>query len=121
MFAYHRSDVTKSKIATVPSNVLSNKTLIECAVSSCIAPLKRHFTLEKDQWTALWKRKNECFFQTHLKVNGLFSLQQGNVWMNACTYTYDFGDCYFDINVKLPLTANQKNSFKPYIHLAVSI
>lgn len=37
IFTYHRSDVTKSKMATVPSNVLSNKTLIECAVISSIA------------------------------------------------------------------------------------
>lgn len=37
IFTYHWSDVTKSKMATVPSNVLSNKTLIECAVISSIA------------------------------------------------------------------------------------
>lgn len=37
MFTYHRNDVTKSGIGTVPSNVLSNKTLIECAVISSSA------------------------------------------------------------------------------------
>lgn len=37
MFTYHRNDVSKSKIGTVPSNVLSNKTLIECAVISSSA------------------------------------------------------------------------------------
>lgn len=37
MFTYHRSDVKKSKIAVVPTDVLSNKTLVECAVISSMA------------------------------------------------------------------------------------
>lgn len=59
MFTFHRNDVTKSKIGTVPSNVLSNKTLIECAVISSSASKTSFYFRE---------RPMECIVEDEEKV-----------------------------------------------------
>lgn len=60
MFTYHRNDVTKSGIGTVPSNVLSNKTLIECAVISSSAS-KTSFYFRESQMECIMEDKEKVF------------------------------------------------------------
>lgn len=62
-FTYHRNDVTKKETTTIPTNALSKKTLIECAVISSSAS-KTSFYFRESQMECIME-DNEIFFLSY--------------------------------------------------------
>lgn len=90
-------------MATVPSNVLSNRTLIECAVISSIAS-KTSFYFRESPMECIMEEEDRVFLSDPFEseVIRFVTARKG---MDECTYTImlflETGLRYFDNNVKL--------------------